>query len=141
MFLIDGAAVSWSSHKQELVTLSTAEAEYVTATHTAKEAVWLCHIIGELFPSSSTPTMLLCNNQAAIKLVINDNYHTRTKHIDIRYHFIRQVISVGEIKISYCLMEDMTANILTKALPAWKVARHIAGLGLHNLTVALVGEC
>jgi Reverse transcriptase (RNA-dependent DNA polymerase) len=141
MFLIDRAAVSWSSRKQELVTLSTAEAEYVAATHAAKEAVWLCCIIGELFSSSSTPTMLLCNNQATIKLAIDDNYRARTKHINICYHFIRQVISAGEIEISYCPTDDMTADVLTKALPTWKVVRHVAGLGLHDSTVALAGEC
>ena len=65
--------------------------------------------------------MLLCNNQATIKLVIDDNYHACTKHIDICYHFIHQVISMGEIEISYCLTEDMPADILMKALPAWKV--------------------
>jgi hypothetical protein len=141
MFLIDGAAVSWSSHKQELVTLSTAEVEYVAVIHTAKEVVWLHCVIGELFSSSSTLTMLLCNNQAAIKLMIDDNYHACTKHIDICYHFIHQVISAGEIEISYCLMEDMTADVLTKALLVWKVAQHIAGLSLHNSMVTLMGEC
>jgi hypothetical protein len=140
-FIIDGGAVSWSSRKQELVTLSTAEAEYVAVTHTAKEAVWLCHVIGELFPLISNSTMLFCDNQAAIKIATDDNYRARTKHIDIRYHFIRQVLSMGELQISYCPTEDMTADILTKALPVWKVAQHAAELGLQEPTVALAGEC
>jgi hypothetical protein len=123
------------------VTLSTAEVEYVVVMHTAKEAVWLYHIIEKLFSFSSTLTMLLCNNQATIKLAIDDNCCACTKHIDIRYHFIHQVISAGEIEISYCLTEDMTADVLMKALLVWKVAQHIAGLGLHNLMVTLAGEC
>jgi hypothetical protein len=73
-FLIDGRAVSWSSRKQELVMLFTAEAEYITATHAAKEAIWLCHLIGELFPNSLLPMTLFCDNQATLKLTINDNY-------------------------------------------------------------------
>jgi hypothetical protein len=78
-FLIDGGAISWSSKKQELVTLSTAEAKYVAATHAAKEAIWLRRLIGELFPSSLSPTTLFCDNQAALKLAIDDNYCARTK--------------------------------------------------------------
>jgi hypothetical protein len=131
-FLIDGGAVSWSSRKQELVTLSTAEAEYVAATHAAKEAIWLCKLIGELFPSLITPTPLHCDNQAALKLATDDNYHARTKHIDIRYHFIRHVVATSALKLSYCPTEDMVADIFTKALPKWKVAAHVHSLGMCN---------
>jgi hypothetical protein len=116
-FLIDGRAVSWSSRKQELVTLSTAKTKYVTATHAAKEAIWLCCLIGELFPNSLSPMTLFCNNQAMLKLAIDDNYCMHTKHINIQYHFIWQVINNKDIVIIYCPTNDMTADILTKALP------------------------
>jgi hypothetical protein len=129
-FIIDGGAVLWSSRKQELVTLSTAEAEYVAATHAAKECIWLHRLTGELFPSLHTQTMLFCDNQAALKLTTDDNYHARTKHIDIRFHFIRQVIASGTIKMVYCPTDDMTADVLTKALLRWKVMCHGLGLGL-----------
>ena len=115
-FLIDGGAILWSSRKQELVTLSTAEAEYVAATHTAKECIWLRRLIGELFPAILSTTTLHCNNQAALKLATDDNYHAHTKHIDIQYHFIHQVVASSAINITYCPMDDMTADILTKAL-------------------------
>jgi len=95
-FLIDGGAVSWMLRKQELVTLSTAEAEYVTATHAAKECIWLCRLIGELFPSLITWTTLHCNNQAMLTLAVDDNYHARTKHIDIRYHFCHGQTTVSD---------------------------------------------
>ena len=65
-FLIDGGVVSWSSQKQELITLSTAKAEYVAATHTAKEALWLRQLLFELFPSLEAPTILFCDNQAVL---------------------------------------------------------------------------
>ncbi len=65
-FLINGGAVSWSSKKQELITLSTAEAEYVAVTHAAKEALWLQRLVFELFPSLEAPTVLYCDNQAAL---------------------------------------------------------------------------
>jgi hypothetical protein len=131
-FIINGGAVSWSLRKQELVTLSTAEAEYVVATHAAKECIWLRRLTGELFPSLQTQTTLFCDNQAALKLATDDNYHARTKHINIRFHFIRQVIASGAIKMVYCPTDDMTADVLTKALPRWKVMCHGLGLGLRQ---------
>ena len=75
VFIIDGGAVSWSSRKQELVMLSTVEAEYVAATHVAKEAIWLRRLIGELFPTLIDTTPLYCDNQATLKLTTDDNYH------------------------------------------------------------------
>jgi transposase InsO family protein len=137
-FLFDGGAISWSSRKQELVTLSTAEAEYVAATHAAKECIWLRRLIGELCPTILSTTTLHCDNQAALKLATDDNYHARTKHIDIRYHFIRQVVASGAIDITYCPTDDMTADILTKALPRWKVACHVLGLGLRRASGGVV---
>jgi transposase InsO family protein len=131
-FLIDGAAVSWTSKKQELVTLSTAESEYVAATHAAKECIWLRRLIKPLFGPALTPTTLHCDNQAALHLATEDNYHARTKHIDIRFHFIRQTISDKQIDIKYCPTEDMTADILTKALPKFKVAFHSQTLGIRR---------
>ena len=127
-FLIDGGAVSWMSHKQELVTLSTAEAEYVAATHAAKECIWLRHLTHELFPSLTSQTTLHCDNRAALALAVDDNYHAWTKHIDICYHFIHECIVWKVIDLVYCPTDNMTADILTKALPQWKVACHSLGL-------------
>jgi hypothetical protein len=129
-FLIDGGAVSWASKKQELITLSTAEAEYVAATHAAKECIWLRRLTGPMFGPPSKPTTLFCDNQAALRLAEDDNYHARTKHIDIRYHFVRQTITNKQITMVYCPSEDMTADILTKPLPKYKAAIHVQGLGI-----------
>ena len=132
VFLMDGGAISWSSRKQELVTLSTAEAKYVATTHAAKEAIWLRRLIFELLPSLKSTTTLYCDNQAALRLATDDNYHARTKHIDVRYHFIRQVIASGALRLVYCPTDDMTADILTKGLPKWKVGFHVLSLGLRR---------
>jgi hypothetical protein len=108
LFMVDGGAVSWSSKKQELVTLSTMEAEYVAATHAAKEAIWLQWLLSELFGSIDTPTTLFNDSKSAIALAHDGHYHARTKHIDIRYHFIRYIIEAGSIKLVYCSKNDMT---------------------------------
>ena len=73
---------------------------------------------------------LHCNNQSAIKLVTTDNYHAHTKHIDQCYHFICDLNKQDVIKLCYCPTEDMLANMLTKALPKWKVVAQSAALGL-----------
>ena len=145
-YLIDGGAVSWRSHKQELVALSTAEAEYIAATHAAKEGIWLQRLITELYDVVITPTILHCDNQAALTLATTDNFHARTKHIDICYHFIRHSVETGAFKLVYCPTDDMIADILTKALPGWKVKGHTAALGLclacrgvQKCTVTLTG--
>src|SRR6202522_895751 len=117
VFLIDGGAVSWSSKKQELVTLSTTEAEYVAATHAAKEAIWLHRLIGELFKLLDKPTTLFSNSKSAIALTHNGHYHACTKHINIWYHLIGYIIEEGTIKLIYCPTNNITANTLTKALP------------------------
>jgi hypothetical protein len=134
-FLINGGTVSWSSRKQERVTLSTAEAEYVAATHAAKEANWTRRFIGEIFEPIETPTTLYCDNQSAIALASNENYHARTKHIDIRYHSIRFVIESGSIRLVYCPTEEMTADTLTKA------ARKQNTSLPHSDSPTLEGEC
>ena len=131
-FLIDRGAVSWSSKKQELVTLSTAEAEYVAATYAAKEAIWLRRLLGEVFQPLANPVTLYSDSQSAIALTRDGSYHARTKHIDIRYHFIRFVVQNGTINLIYCPTDDMTADTLTKALPSIKAKHFATALGLRS---------
>ena len=85
VFLIDGSAVSWHSKKQELVMLSTAEAEYVAATHAAKEALWLRQFIGKVFCPLTKPIMIWSDSLPAIALTndVDSSFHARTKHIDL----------------------------------------------------------
>lgn len=133
VFMVDGGAVSWSSKKQELVTLSTAEAEYVAQTHAAKEALWIRRLLTEIFKTVDTPTTLFSDSKSAIALAHDGHYHARTKHIDIRYHFIRYIIEAGTIKLVYCPTNDMTADTLTKALPSVKAKHFATALGLNTV--------
>jgi transposase InsO family protein len=131
-FLIDGGAVSWSSKRQEIVSLSTTESEYVAATHAAKEALWLRSFIGQLFAPLPEPVTLFSDNQSAIALTKDHQYHARTKHIDIRFHFIRWVIEEGKLRLVYCPTADMVADTLTKALPSPKVKHFAVELRLRS---------
>jgi hypothetical protein len=124
--------------KEELVVLSTTEAEYVAATHASKEGLWLRSFISEVFdsyatpPITSSPTTLFSDNKSAIALAKEHQYHARTKHIDIRYHFIQYIIANGSIHLIYSPTDDMVADTLTKPLPSVKAKHFAAELGLRS---------
>ena len=82
-FLIDGGTILWSLKHQEIVSLSTMESEYVAATQGSKEVLWLCSLISEVFRTIGDPTTLFSDNQSAIVLTCNHQYHAQTKHIDM----------------------------------------------------------
>lgn len=104
----------------------------MAATHAAKEALWLRSLIGEIFGPLTTPTTLFSDNQSAIALTQDHQYHPRTKHIDVRFHFIRWIIEEGKICLVFCPTEDMVADSLTKALPSAKVKHFALALGLRT---------
>jgi hypothetical protein len=125
-------AVSWSSKKQSLVSLSSTEAEYVAQTHAAKEGIWLRNFVSEIRGEEKKPVTISCDNQGAIALAKDNKFHARTKHIDLRYHFIREAVEDGKIKVKYVPTEDNVSDIFTKALPRPKFQRMVELLGLRN---------
>ena len=135
VFMINRGAVLWYSKQQEIVLLSTTESEYITLTHTTKEAVWICQLIDQLFGCivKARCVPVYCNNKSTIALTKDHQYHARTKHIDIRYHFIRWLCENDTIRIIYCPTGEMVADILTKALPSLKVKHFAKELGLRTI--------
>ena len=115
VFTIAGGAVSWCSRFQKIVALSTIEAEYISATEASKEAIWLDRLAKELGMLANTP-VLGCDSQSAIYLAKNAMFHARTKHIDVRYHFIRQVLEDGLVTLTKIKTQDNPADVLTKSL-------------------------
>ena len=117
VFLLSGGAISWKSQKQRCVALSTAEAEYVAMASAAQESVWLRQLIAELTNTSTdSPTLIFEDNQSAIAMTKNPQFHGRAKHIDIKHHFIRQLVAQGTIVLEYCPTVEMAADMLTKGL-------------------------
>lgn len=117
IFMLNGGAVTWSSQRQRSVALSTTEAEYMAACAATKEAIWLRQLLSDIDEPISGPTTLYIDNQSAIKLIHNPEFHKRTKHIDIRYHFIREKLKKGEIETQYKSSEQQLADFLMKPLP------------------------
>lgn len=130
VFLYRGGPIAWCSRRQSSVAQSTAEAEYIAASETTKEAVWIRRILPELQQRLGGPTIIKCDNHAAIILASHPDQRQKTKHIDVRYHFIRSQQEAGEISIQYVNTDNQLADILTKALagPRFKTIREALGV-------------
>ena len=116
MFRFSGAAISWRSKKQAYVALSTAEAEYIALASAAKAAVKVRQLPTDLRSNQEEATRIYEENQSAICLAKNPQFHGRAKHIGIKYHFIREQVENGNVELSYCRTEEMVADMLTKGL-------------------------
>jgi hypothetical protein len=114
---LNGNAVSWVSKKQTTVALSSAEAEYMAISATVQEIKWISQLMEELGLNTVKPSTLYCDNQAAIAISNNDVHHARTKHIDIRHHYVRDAIKAKEIDIKWISTNNQLADIFTKPLP------------------------
>eukprot|EP00253_Pinus_taeda_P014741 PITA_14741 len=91
-FSLGSASISWMSRKQKSVALSTTEAEYIAASMPCCEAIWLRNLFSELFEHMLDTTVIFCDNQSGILLLENLVFHDRSKHIDIKYHFIKDMV-------------------------------------------------
>lgn len=120
VFSLGSGICSWASKKQNVVAQSTAEAEYIVAAKAASQAVWLRRILEDIGEKQEEGTKLYCDNKSAIAIGKNPVSHDRTKHIAIKYHFIRESIEKGEVALEYCRTEEQLVDILTKALPQEK---------------------
>ena len=107
--------VSWGSKKQNSVALSTTEAEYVAAAACCSQLLWLKQQLSD-FGMDFSSVKILCDNTSAINISKNPVHHSRTKHIDIRHHFLRDHVEKGNIALDHCRTEDQIADIFTKAL-------------------------
>ncbi|KAL1545763.1 secreted RxLR effector protein 161-like protein [Salvia divinorum] len=114
-----GSTMSWKSHMQNVVALSTTEAEYMALTEAVKESIWLKGMLGD-FGIQQESVEISCDNNSAIYLTKHQTFHERSKHIDICMHFIRDEVAKGRVRIKKVSTEYNAANMLTKPLPVSK---------------------
>eukprot|EP00253_Pinus_taeda_P024560 PITA_24560 len=115
VFTIVGGGISWTSKLQEIVALSTTEAEYIAAEDASKEAIWLKGLLDEI-GRTQEKVNVLCDSQSAIHLAKNLAYHSKTKHIDVRYHFLRHVIDGRKVSLEKINTWENCADIFTKPI-------------------------
>lgn len=132
-FYLDESLISWVSQKQRCVALSSCEAEFMAATTAACQGIWLQRVLSQITETDSGPIVLYIDNRSAIDLAKNPVFHGRSKHIDVRYHFIRECVEQGLIVIKHIKTGEQRADILTKALTTVKFERMRRLLGVKNL--------
>eukprot|EP00253_Pinus_taeda_P027401 PITA_27401 len=129
-FSIGSEMTFWCSRKHKSVALSSVEAEYMAASTTSCEAIWLRKLLVNLFSRRMEATKVMCDNQSCIKLSGNLVFHDRSKHIDIRCHFLRDCVQRGAVQLSYTPAEERVADILTKALGRTKFFHFMEKMGM-----------
>lgn len=114
---IGGQPISWSSKKQKGVARSSTEAEYRAVANAASELLWVCSLLSELGLKLHAAPTIYCDNVGATYLCANPVFHSRMKHIAIDYHFIRELIQNGKLRVNHVSTKDQRADALTKPLP------------------------
>ena len=117
LFILNGAAISWSSKLQPTVALSSSESEYMAACYAAQEAIYFRRLMRSLGFAQGEPTIIHEDNMGCIGMSENPILHQRSKHIDIRYHFLREAVSNGQVLLTFIPTAEQIADLLTKALP------------------------
>ena len=142
VFLLSGGAVSWKTKKQPTVAQSSVEAEYMAANQASREALWFRTLLNELgyFNLVSSPTKIYSDSQGSIALVKNPEFHTRTKHIDIQHHFVREHYINGAVDFQFVGTEDMIADVLTKPIAKVKHQKFVNLMGIKYIMCGSVGS-
>ena len=140
IFKLSNSAISWESRKQKSVAISSTEAEYMALTEATREAVYLRRFLNKFDTvAEDRATKIYCDNQSAAKLVQNPMFHGRTKHIDVRHHYVREIFQQGIIGICYMPSNEMPADLLTKSLGRPSHNAHLETIGLTSARIPLRG--
>jgi hypothetical protein len=144
LFFLDKCLISWQSVKQQVVAMSSCEAEYIAASTASTQALWLARLLGDLLGRDAgaveQPVLgrdtgaLWVDNQSALALAKNPMFHKRSKHIRVRYHFIRDCLAEGSIKARYISTKDQLADLLTKPLGRIKFLELCSRSGMAQLS-------
>jgi hypothetical protein len=132
LFFFGKSSIYWQSTKQRVVALSSYEAEDISAA--ACQAIWVTRLLSELKDSKISVPVFRIDNKSTVSLVKNPVYHDRSKHIDVRFHLIREYENSGQIAVEYIRTEEQLADILTKPLRKEKFSELSSKIGLKTVT-------
>jgi hypothetical protein len=130
VYFLGRSLVTWSSQKQKIVALSSCEAEYVAAAAAACQGIWLSRLIADMLGTKEATVKLLMDNMSAIALSRNPVHHERSKHIDTKFHFLRECIEDGKVEVDHIGTADQLADIFTKSLGRIKFIELRSALGV-----------
>ena len=116
VFRFCGAPISWCSKKQDVIALSSCEAECITSCHAACQALWLRSLLGKMHLGLKSAMQLLVENKSTINLAKNPIAHGRSKHIETKHHFLRDLVNKGRLELCFCKFEQQAGDILTKPM-------------------------
>jgi len=117
VFLLSSGAVSWSSKKQPIVSLSSTEAEFIAVASCACQTLWLKGVLEKLGQKQAKPTSIHCDSSSTIKLSKNPVMHGRSKHINVRFHFLRELTKAGSVELVHCGTKEQLADVMIDLLP------------------------
>ncbi|KAL8127879.1 hypothetical protein AgCh_014721 [Apium graveolens] len=132
-YYLNESLISWVSQKQRCVALSSCEAELMAAIAAASQGIWLWNVLGQITSEYIGPVTLYIDNMSAIDLAKNPVFNGRSKHTDIRYHFIRECVERGEVIVKHVSSGMQQADSLTKAMTTIKFERTRDLLGVQQL--------
>ncbi|GJT53299.1 putative retrotransposon protein [Tanacetum coccineum] len=133
VFVLNGGAVDWKSSKQSTTAMSATESEYIAASEAAMEAVWIRKFISGLgiVPTINEPLNMYCDNSAAVHYANEPGVQKGARHYQRRYHYVRECVELGEIRILKVHTDNNLADPFTKALSNRKLTQHARGMGLR----------
>ena len=134
VFYLDEAPVTWCSQKQEIVALSSCEAEFMAATEAAKQAIWLQELFSEMVGEACVKITIRVDNKSAIALTKNPVFHGRSKHIHRRFHFIRECVENEQVEVEHVPGNEQRADILTKSLGRIKFKEMRSLIGIEDVS-------
>lgn len=134
-FYLNDNLITWAFQKQKSVALSSCEVEFMAATSATCQGIWIRRLLKELTGKKVAPAVLRVDNKSAIELMKNPVFHGRSKHIDTRYHFIRERVDNGDICVTHIGTNEQRADILTKSMPKIKFEEMRMLLGIKQINV------
>ncbi|CAA7408157.1 unnamed protein product [Spirodela intermedia] len=133
IFFLANSPLTWQSMKQKVVAQSSCEAEYIAAANAACQGVWLARVLAEVHGSAPSVPMLKVDNKSAIALIKNSVLHGHSKHIEVKYHLVRESAEKGQINVEFIRSEEQLGDVLTKPLGKVKFHEFRAKIGLVDV--------
>lgn len=121
VFIVNGGIISWCCRKQSCVALSSTEAEFISLAEACQEGVWIQRLLSDLNETVQKPFVVFEDNQSCLKMIASEKFSNRSKHIDTKYHFVKDYVANKIVTCKYCPTEEMVADLLTKPLNANKI--------------------